>query len=274
MQDNITSIFAGQSGALNEKALRQRCHELCDQFPGLPRLRTIAAVGALTEPNDAGIVLSHRDSMRMNLTLGYLLKSGFLIDPDFEIDAVNFREGRNFLDEDKPADLIYVAYILRDMDRFTKKFERYGVPEDECELIEMLSARHFPEEWTDRARQAGAKMIFTYGGRYEIHAGYFQDNGADQPYTVLIESPWDECAGGFDKGELKAQYPDYKGIDVPLVGLGFSADENYLRATAPSINSTTCLGRMTNAVLHPEPQNKTTPSTPRFQRYRTGWSVK
>ena len=224
-----------------EEILRVECRVLCACFPHLPRIRRIAAVGSL----DASIGSRSRDSVRLTETLRYLIKSGVIIDPDFEVDAVNFRENRDFLMEKKQADLVLISYILRDRhycNIFTAAAN--GQSQDELNLICTLSPKHHPYRWIDRVRQAGAKMIVTYGGCLEIHAGYFCDPWMhEEPYKELISSPTEECMGGFMKDELKSVYP-YRDIDVPVTGLGFCADEDYLKAIRPALNRTTCLSRL------------------------------
>lgn len=242
LQKNVTPSFTVAARTLADITLRARCRAACDQFPGAPRLRDIAAVGAL----DAEIGGYGVDSQRLTATLHYLLDSGFLIDPDFKIDVINFRDNRNFLIEDKPTDLIYVGYIIRHHDRLMDSFEfsPAPAPRDTNTLICMLSRRHDAPHWGDRARQSGAKMIFAYGGSVEINAGMFCDPlMVEDPYHLLIDNPDEECMGGFTRLEMKTLYPDHPGIDLPIAGLGFCADAGYLADIQPALTRKTCLSR-------------------------------
>lgn len=206
-------------------------------------MRNIAAVGAL----DAEIGGYGVDSQRLSATLNYLLDSGFLIDPDFTIDIVNFRDNRNFLTEDKAADLIYIGYIIREQGRFIDcyEFNSAAAPRDTNTLICMLSRRHDAPHWGARARQSGAKMIFAYGGSVEINAGMFCNPlMVEDPYRLLIDNPDEECAGGFTRMEMKTLYPARRDIDFPIAGLGFCADEGYLKETQASLTGKTSLSRV------------------------------
>lgn len=237
---------------IHEETFRARCAASCVQHPDVPRIKNIAAVGVY----DAVIGSPDKDSARLTQVMDYALRSGFLIDPEFVIDAINFRENRDFLFEDKPADLIFVSYIISGSFPFLPKFWKGETDNrDSLSLIDMVSRRNDPVEWAHHAQEIGAKLVATYGGNVEINAQAFsEDYGVD--YTVLIPSPDDECCGRYVPAHaIKTQYPGLPDIDLPQGWFGFSAQSDYLRATAPSLTKDTCLARQARKYLQtPEPQ--------------------
>lgn len=226
-----------------EISLRAARRAACQRFPDLPRIKTIASVGSL----DHRIGYHSRDSSRLTHSLEYLLRSGFLIDPDFTVDAVNFKDNRDFLLEDHKADLIFVSYIIRNKSRHTQTFRvaaEGAVPPEAKDLICTLSHHHYEWEWTERARRAEAKLIVTYGGMIEIGAEYFCDPSlSEKPFQLLIPSPKEECLGSFQIYEMKKIY-GVRNIDLPVAGLAFCADQQYLHQLAPAMTGATCLSRI------------------------------
>lgn len=243
--------------ASSEYELRERCRALCAQYPDLPRLKTIAAVGAYdAEIGGAGV-----DSQRLTGILNYLLDCGYLVDPGFEIDVVNFREGRDFLREDKKADLVFVSYILgcrpfNDAETFKSAAEMEARPDYPLSLCTLLSWRNHDYGWSKRLVAADAKMIATYGGNYEVGTNFLKFE-----FDVLIPSPDEECAGNRAESieEMRPLYPALNDIDVPMGWLGFAGNTEYLAAIAPALNAQTCLGRRGfNAEALPEKEPEPT----------------
>jgi hypothetical protein len=224
---------------INEENFRARCAVACARHPDLPHLKSIAAVGAY----DAEIGGDGKDSIRLTNALDYALRSGFLIDPDFEIDIINFRDGRDFLFEDKPADLVFVAYILSGSYPFLPKFWK-GEPRvtDKVSLSDMISRRNDHVEWAHHIDEIGAKLIVTYGGNIEVNAQTFRRQyGLD--YDVLIPSPDEECMDRYvARKDMQPFYPTLPKIDIPQCWLGFSARHDFLQATQPSLHKGTTLG--------------------------------
>lgn len=220
-----------------EHEFRERCRVLCARHPDFPRLHTIAAVGAY----DAEIGGTQPDSNRLTNALNYILDSGFLIDPGFEIDVVNFREGRDFLREDKKADLVFVSYILKDR-IYADIFDVAARKEtDPLALCAAVSWRNTDGGWCQRVKDAETKLIVTYGGNFEIGTEIF----TYEDYKELIPTPDQECAGNYAgrPQEIRKLYPMLKDIDLPIGWLGFAADPDYLKDVALALNDKTCLGR-------------------------------
>lgn len=229
--------------SMAELNLRAACRRACEKHPNLPRIRTIASVGAF----DNRLGHSTRDASRLTHSLEYLLKSGFLVDPEFSVDAVNFMDNRDFIREDTQADLIFVSYIIRHSTERTAVFRRAaeGAPRPAIkDLTCMLSRYHDEHRWTERARRAGAKMIVAYGGSIEIGAEYFcEPTYSAEPFQLLIASPQEECSGSFQIDEMKRIYGT-RLIDLPVAGLSFSADQQYLHAAAPAMTQETYLSKI------------------------------
>lgn len=226
---------------MSDTMFREQCRALCDRHPDLPRLKNIAAVGAYD-----GVIGGYgNDSFKLTKIAEYLQKSGFLFDPEFEIDVINFREGRDFLLEDKKADFVYVAYILRGRhgcDLFWGLEELQRSPEWLVNLNHTISRRHTAYDWQDRIMSAGTKMVVTFGGQYELGADIFAGPQSETGHTILVPSPRGECMGGYH-GTLTENYPGQPGIDLPMAWLGVTADPDYLKAAAPALTRETWLGR-------------------------------
>ncbi|MFA7276589.1 MAG: hypothetical protein WC043_07295 [Pseudobdellovibrionaceae bacterium] len=248
---------------MNETIFRERCRRACAAHPTLPHLRTIAAVGAY----DAEIGGRGRDSDRLTDALDYLLRSGFLIDPDFEIDIVNFREGRDFLFEDKQADLVFVSNIMSGRPSCLPVFWKAQAGQlSEDQLIITVSRRNEPAFWAHRIEEAKTKFVVTFGGEIEVNAQTFCDDyGLD--FAVLIPSPEDECCSRFTAAAaIKPLYPTLPDIDLPQGWFGFAADKGFLAASAPALASSTCLGRQAlTHIVASAPQND--PSLPRTHTF-------
>ena len=226
---------------MNDQQFREKCRVLCDRFPDVPRLKTIAAIGAY----DGEIGGSQRDSYRLTRVAEYLLKSGFVLDPDYSIDVVNFREGRDFLNEDKKADLVFVANILRDRHACLLYWDFEELQRnpkwEEC-LDFTVSRMHDIFEFQDRFIKAETKLVVTFGGELELAADCFAGPDSLTDHIILVNSPKQECMGG-DRGTLAETYPGYAGIDLPLAWLGVTADPAYLDALKPALSRDTWLGR-------------------------------
>lgn len=235
---------------INEENFRARCAAACTRHPDLPRLKTIAAVGVY----NAQIGGKGTDSQRLTAMLDYMLRSGFLIDPEFVIDPINFREGRDFLFEDKQVDLVFVSYIL------VGAQEPYFWPKDSQklsmnQLSYTVSRRGCRGGWANHIDDIGAKMVVTYGGHMEVSAQIFSNEYHDD-FAVLIPSPDEECMERvIPASEMKPLYPTLPRIDLPWGWFGFAAQRNYLIATKPSLDAKTCLGEEALKNAHPpEPQ--------------------
>ena len=246
---------------INEENFRARCAAACARHPELPRLKNIAAVGVY----DAVIGGDETDSDRLTAALDYILRSGFLIDPDFVIDPINFREGRDFLFEDKPADLVFVSYILAGAQApyfWANDSKKLNLDE----ISYTVSRRGCRGGWANHIDEIGAKMVVTYGGHMEVNAQTF-GNAYNDDFAVLIPSPDEECMERIvPASKMKPLYPALPKIDLPWGWFGFSAQRDYLMATKPSLHAKTCLGE--EALKNAQPPAPKPRQTFGFPKYR------
>lgn len=252
-------IFNGVA-LYNEAQARRLCDKICKAYPGQPRLKTIAAVGAY----DAEIGGKTADSKRLTGVMTYLLQSGCLIDPDFDIDVVNFRQKRDFLNEDKQADLVFISFILARHVRGSRLYDETRMND----LVEeadwrsyyglTLSPQHQAEAWQRRIESCAAKMVVTYGGSDEIGTQTLCVDGNRDALLPVIPTPplrvrgfigdkksWDS---GFGEGaDLKLLYNNTAN-DLPMPWLGFAAAADYLKVAASGLSPATSLGRHARAL--------------------------
>ena len=245
-----------------EEEFRQTCAVLCAAYPDLPRLKTIASVGAYNFTFDGEDV----DSKRLSEGLKYLLRSGFLIDPDFDVDVVNFREKRDFLSEDKTYDAVFAAYILAYQGRLTHSFHDATFSQLREEktirgyLGTVMSERHYPENWLDRVRTAGAHVVMTYGGLCEINTTMFcpsYPREGQVPYETLIPTLMSERC---ERDEMGRTILDGVVTDVPVLGLGFCADKDYIKACAPLLTQTS-MAQQAKAFINATKQTSSFPAS-------------
>ena len=292
--DDLTNIFDFTT-IQSEADFRELCATYSDA-DAESRLKNIAFVGA----RDAEIGVQHKpDSKRLTAALVYMLQSGFAFDEDFEIDIINFQDKRDFLNEQKPYDAVFISLIRnqRGDENPNHKPPNYSVFSSKLSntilgnwhnTASMVSPHHSPDAWLKRARQAGAKVIVTFGTQNdEIGTDmfccpdlsgdtrpYIMQTGARvsnafpndtertdlseaqfvnvDPYTPLIDSPHISSAVTVDVLEaLEAE-----GIeDVPLNGLGFCIDQNFLRNNLRGFNSNTFLGQQAVKVCEDKPES-------------------
>ena len=254
--------------ALHDEAqARKVCEQSCAAHPDLPRLKTIAAVGAY----DAEIGGKAEDSRRLTAVMGYLLRSGFLIDPDFSIDVVNFSNGRDFLKERTQVDLVFVSFILAQHLRSTYIYDENvrrmarvlpANPDPWFHLSPIfgcaLSRHHGKEEWRERLLGCVPKMAVTYGGQQEISTQILCADENAKWLAPLINTPSFKVSdfstrradSTFDKEggvNIRKLYKDAT-ADVPLPWLGFAGSKDYVRATQDSL-SRTMLARRARALI-------------------------
>jgi hypothetical protein len=107
----LTTLFRfAKCFSMQEAGLRKMCEAALRQAPDATHaLKHVSMVGArYSSPN----ILSTMDREILFTSFKGLLEAGVAIDPDFEIDIVNFEYGRDFLAEDTPTDLVLGCYIF------------------------------------------------------------------------------------------------------------------------------------------------------------------
>lgn len=146
----------------------------------------ITAVGALT--NQFGHVARH-DVIYIQMTLEALDKMGIPIVENPTIDIVNFKDGRNFLKEKQPTQVVTLCHIYNPgphlketswelklenlKNRLKSKLaQRYPTtpspsPDSKDPFFFTMRAPELCDNrnaWGDRIKQAGAKLAFDFGG--------------------------------------------------------------------------------------------------------------
>ena len=220
---------------LDELTLRRRCAELCETLPEIPRIKTIAHVGAL----DCMLGAKDVDSVRMARALDYLLRSGVVVDPEFEIDVINLYHGRDFLAEDSKADMVFVSFVPNVDHRLfpiieaevlasqKKELESGRESQERSFFWHGRSSRHRASEWYRRVCAADCRLLLTFGGEKEVKTQLFDQ----PPFVTVIPTPKHLCHASFfglSRPEL------YQGIDwdIPYKWLGLLVREDVL-ATRP-----------------------------------------
>ncbi|MCM2344382.1 MAG: hypothetical protein NDJ24_07460 [Alphaproteobacteria bacterium] len=248
----------------DENTARRICERLCAQAPEQSRLKTIAAVGAY----DAEIGGPRVDSRRLTGIMSYLLRSRLLIDPDFSIDVVNLAHRRNFLEEDKKYDLVFISFILREQLRGTfacatdhkinEPFSSYAHFRGHYGVA--LGPQHNETVWQKRVVASDPRLVVTYGGQAEIGTHVLCAGDQSTRLTPVIATPafkighfptkkWNRH-GEPDldsKASLELLY-NHTANDLPMPWLGFAATPDYLQASAAGASPQTVLGRQVRAL--------------------------
>ena len=260
----IDDVFIPEPIEITNSEFRESCRIKCALSPNMPRLKTIAAVGVYC----AEIGGSDVDSQRLTAALTYCLRSGILIDPDFEIDIVNFRDRRNFLTETSSIDLVFISNILNK--RLKGTFDitaETNMPEGTSFRAFYgfgLSKGHGMSDWVKRIEQSGAKLVVTFGGCLEIGTHDLSGfNGAQQvplietPETSFglyneIITPKKDQLGGYQfepLGSLKEIYGERaEAYDLPMPWLGISASPDYIEQLSKAFGTETALTEMSRVI--------------------------
>ena len=151
-----------------EREFRVACARRCGDpgYAGLPTIQRIAAVGAL------GFHFGgpSQDDRILTSFLTKTFRAGLRISPDFEIDNINFREGRDFLAERWNYDAVVICFIVG----FTatvvhnQPLRVYDAAQADGQYGFVISRTHTRLSWQDRLRATGAGLIMTYGSAEEI----------------------------------------------------------------------------------------------------------
>jgi hypothetical protein len=213
---------AGQS-ILYEKEFREKCAR--DFEKAASTLKTIAVVG-VAQPLFFGFNGGDEDSLRIRHILNYLALKGVAIDKDFELDAISFTNGRDFLKEDKAYDMVFVSCIPRDeksggtdLKIKAQDLESYKKAGHDMvaahALAGALSDEHNPKKWAYRVAQSGAKYAISFGGQDEITS---QDLCSDN-YQEILPTPNRRIRGWTNRYETTEEFYG-KPNDYPMLWLG------------------------------------------------------
>lgn len=186
--------------------------------PQFQTIKTIAVVGALIE-NDgrAGLdqtgKLSYEDAVRIADMMDSLLEAGVVIDPDFDMDIVELTKGRDFLLEDKQADLVMLSNVYDPGSSRNKVDEDVGeewlralayahLGVDHPAINKLLGSCHSPYAevrgaWHDRIQRAEAKIVVGNDNGFDFQS--LQGEG----YKALIDSPQAIGADTVERNRVK-----------------------------------------------------------------------
>ena len=246
--------------ALTDEAQARRvCERACKKAPDLPRIKAIAAVGAY----DAVIGGPRCDSKRLTGVMSYVMRSGALVDPDFSIDLVNFSVNRNFLEEDRKYDLVFISFILREHLKGT--FVYNGGGEARSNFSNLLAFRRFygvalsenhnDNNWQQRISACDARIVATYGGVTEIGTHSLCTDQNIQAIIPVIDTPLYKASHFSARRWNRHFEPDLESRaclktlynnaanDLPMPWLGFAAAPSYLKAVAPYLSTESAFGR-------------------------------
>jgi hypothetical protein len=208
---------------LYEKEFRARC--ALDFNQAADAIKNIAVVG-VARPMLFGLNGGDEDSVRIRHMLNFLAAQGEAISPDFELDAVSFTNGRDFLKEDKQYDMVFVSCIPRDEDsggsdlKVTDESlsDYMNAQRDEVlvhRLAGALSDEHCPSAWAKRLQQSGAKLCVTFGGQDEINTGDLRS----EMYEELLPTPDRRIRGWTNRYETSEEFYG-KPNNLPMLWLG------------------------------------------------------
>lgn len=194
-------------------------------YADLPTIRRIAAPGAL------GFRFGG-DTQDDRILTNFLIKSfraGLRVAPDFEIDCINFLQGRDFLAEAWPYDAVAVCFIVGFGSAALNSPLRTFNPADKSDVQTLgftLSANHSLPRWQARIRASGARLVMTYGSNDEINS---RDLEAPHSLTSLLATT--TSSSMFNQGYLA--HPSFI--------------EAYRTHPGEPLDTTTLLGQALNA---------------------------
>lgn len=213
-------------------------------------LNKIALIGAISGfENDP----DSKDYKFVMPVLEYLERSGLCDRSKVQSDAINFFDGRNFLDENKGYDAVFICHIPngRNLSWTRLTFNQYsqGQAVDNVEqLANTIDAKNSPDRWMDRIHASGAKLIAAIGTYIEVDVNYLAQASAFKNYRSLIAPKND--AGLIGRGNLferNAINPIYgEDIDIPFQWLSIAAEKKYINRIASVLrpNTTDLVHRM------------------------------
>lgn len=177
----------------HEKEFREKCAR---DFKDAARpIKNIAVVG-VARPAFFGFNGGDEDSVRIRHVLNYLAQNDTPIHSAFDLDAISFTNGRDFLKEDKAYDMVFVSCIPVDAksarsdmvvdDAALPKYEQAGMDTIRAhQLAGALSDRHSAYNWSKRLARTGAQLCVTFGGQDEISTQDLRQEG----YEEILPTP-------------------------------------------------------------------------------------
>lgn len=147
-------------------------------------LTTVKAVGATI---DSDGYLSPRDASILWHSLTLLVRTGYNLTADFEIDVINLMQGRNYLDESRDADIHIMCYIynpaapqqeqqyIDDNQKLVRTAQKDPLKFMGKDFHYVQAGNHYETNiWALAAQRQSARIIITYGeSTWEISTAEF-----------------------------------------------------------------------------------------------------
>jgi len=201
-------------------------------------IKHISIIG--TQRVDFNSPYADRDTVRLGLAMRYLMQSGVAFHPDFEIDCVDFRDGRDFLAETTPTDMVFASYIRGDEAYESRYYDKEfladtkGYNPDRHDVRFAFFNAQSPltphDGWRQRVMRSRAKIFVAFGGAIEIGTQHIVQYDGNDTFVEVISNPEIlEALVNERKQMLTQLYPVHHGIDVPCAWLGFAFKKTYLR---------------------------------------------
>lgn len=205
---------------------------------GLTKIRRIALVGGFA---DYAQYSNHPDAKFVEMTNEYLTKSGIAVDDAPEIDVINFIDGRNFLNEEKEYDAVYIAFIPQGINlshtrmefrTFSKRaFDGSNGNRKREMSRNTIDIDNSPANWMKRILQSKAKVIAARSGFIEIDLNYLQKAPNYNVFSTLLTPERNasldhRSASDFGREKVRQLYG--QDVDVPFQWLAVAAKPAYL----------------------------------------------
>lgn len=192
-------------------------------------IKTISVVGAPT-PYGVKYEGGDEDSVRLRHILNYVARTKVAsINPQFEIDTVDFNTGRDFLREEKQTDLLFISCVPASEqsllkqpviidDKGLQSMRDRGSAFDQAQqmkLADSLSVHHTRQKWVERLKSSKASLCVTFGGCAEISTNYL----ANDLYEDVITTPNRTIRGWTTPYESAEEFYGHPN-DYPMLWLG------------------------------------------------------
>jgi hypothetical protein len=228
----------------SEEELRHKAALSCARLKPWQRhlaLKHVTIIG--TQSVDFNRVHTDKDSARLVLALRYLMESGIPLSPDFVVDCVDFRDGRDFLKEKGKTDIVFASYIRGKPSTSSRHYGpgfEMNVAEDfggtSTNMHQEVKWAYYHAQsplterdgWRRRTEQSGAKIFMAFGGNIEVGTRHVVGKSTDAAFATIIANP-DITDADVRPRHLSFSYiyPYAKDLDLPMLWLGIAIQKAY-----------------------------------------------
>lgn len=168
--------------------------------------------------------------------LDYLRRSGIDVSSKPDFDCVNFAQKRNFLDEDRQYDAVFIAHVPngRNLSWTRMEFQTYSTQTDvsnPTNLANTIDSKNSSDRWAQRITQSSAKAVLSVGSYIEVEQNYLSASDHFNSYSTLITPINDASlitAGPIlECNAIEKIYGE--NLDIPYQWLGISLHNNFRR---------------------------------------------